>query len=237
MSNAVLLIGHGTRSEKGIEEFMYYVDGLSDEIDVPIYHAFLEHETPEVSVALEQMYADGITRIIVLPVFLFVGVHIMNDLPQIFGDFLQNHHDVDIQMLPYLHKADFLVPFYQAELENRCNKPNQELLLIGVGGSIKFTNDELVEMSTSIVPDWMQSKLGFLSKVTAPHWLDILKTMKIERNILICPIVLFYGRYMQSIENVVSDFNAQGATIELMSHIGKNKILLNHLVKRIENCI
>lgn len=230
-----MLVGHGTASVRGVEEFMYYVRGLSNEMNRNVYYAFLEHADPTIEQSLKNMYKSGVRHIIVVPVFLFIGVHIVNDLPRIFDEFLKQHADARIQMLPYLYKADFLVPFYQAVLEQKC--ANQHLLMVGVGGSMKFTNDELVELSTSIVPDWTQSHLGFLSKVTKPHWLDILKVMHIEQQILICPIVLFYGRYIESIEAVVQELNAKGASIEIMPHIGKNDVLLNHLSMRIGKCL
>lgn len=235
MSKAVLIIGHGTKINQGTEEFLYYKKGIQDKVKVPVYHAFLEYCEPYIHTELEKMYTHGIREITVLPMFLFTGIHIMDDIPQIFTEFLEEHDDACINMLPYLYLSDFLTPYYQTRLEQECTEPGSELLLIGVGGSVKQTNDEIVELSHSIVPDWVEARLGYLSKVTSPSWENELSLMDLQnKSVVICPIILFYGRYLKMIYSGTEAFIAGGAKIKVMDPIGKDPALLHHIVTRVK---
>ena len=63
--------------------------------------AFLEAQ-PGLAEAVAQLAASGVTRILVVPYFLTLGIHLQRDLPAIVERLLQAHPDVEIRVAPPL---------------------------------------------------------------------------------------------------------------------------------------
>ena len=81
---AVLLVSHGSRSQKTKEEIARLVNELKKESRVPIVeYAFLEIESPSIPEGIEICARKGATKIIVLLNFLNAGQHVDQDIPRI----------------------------------------------------------------------------------------------------------------------------------------------------------
>lgn len=57
--------------------------------------AFLELTKPDLLEAVDNVVADGATRVTVLPMFLGVGRHAREDLPVLLADLRQRHQGVE----------------------------------------------------------------------------------------------------------------------------------------------
>ena len=64
--------------------------------------AFLEIGKPDLPAAVEQMVAQGVSKIIVLPYFLTTGIHLKRDLPRIVSDILEVQQGISIAIAPPL---------------------------------------------------------------------------------------------------------------------------------------
>ena len=58
--------------------------------------AFLEAAHPDLNEAVARLTAKGVDRIIVLPYFLTLGIHLKRDLPRIVGELSLIHKGVEI---------------------------------------------------------------------------------------------------------------------------------------------
>ena len=58
--------------------------------------AFLEAASPDLKEAVERLIPKGVERIIVLPYFLTLGIHLKRDLPRIVDELLLIHKGVEI---------------------------------------------------------------------------------------------------------------------------------------------
>ncbi len=58
--------------------------------------AFLEAARPDLKEAVARLTAKGVDRIIVLPYFLTLGIHLKRDLPRIVDELLLIHKGVEI---------------------------------------------------------------------------------------------------------------------------------------------
>jgi len=82
----ILLFAHGSR----VEEANYGVHELTRKVQESsgvsyVRAAFLEMAQPDLSAAVAEAVRAGIERIIVIPYFLTLGVHLRRDLPDLLA--------------------------------------------------------------------------------------------------------------------------------------------------------
>jgi len=63
--------------------------------------AFLEAQ-PNLADAITRLASSGVTRILVVPYFLTLGIHLQRDLPDIVAELAQTHQNVEIRVTPPL---------------------------------------------------------------------------------------------------------------------------------------
>ncbi len=71
--------------------------------------AFLELGAPDLDGAVARLAARGVRRVIVLPYFLTLGLHLERDLPRLLEKAAKAHPDVEIRMAPPLDGHEGLV--------------------------------------------------------------------------------------------------------------------------------
>jgi sirohydrochlorin ferrochelatase len=64
--------------------------------------AFLELGQPDLAGAAAELVAAGVTRLVVLPYFLTLGLHMERDLPALVRSIAENHPRLEIQVAPPL---------------------------------------------------------------------------------------------------------------------------------------
>jgi sirohydrochlorin ferrochelatase len=64
--------------------------------------AFLEGGKPDLSAAVGELNARGVSRVVVLPYFLTLGLHLQRDLPRLIGEARRAHPGVEIEVTPPL---------------------------------------------------------------------------------------------------------------------------------------
>ena len=64
--------------------------------------AFLEQGTPDLAEAVERLAARGASRILVVPYFLTLGLHLQRDLPRIVAEIARIQEGIEIRVTPPL---------------------------------------------------------------------------------------------------------------------------------------
>lgn len=96
---AILMVSHGSRHEKTLNEVRDLARDLKLKIDVPIFeYAFLELESPGIAAGLDLCVRQGARDILVLLNFLNAGQHVDYDIPEILEEARQRHSGVKIRM-------------------------------------------------------------------------------------------------------------------------------------------
>lgn len=98
---AVVLFGHGSRDplwHKPMEAVMERIQ--SQQPDVAVACAYLELSQPDLPTASAQLIAQGISNIAVVPMFLGVGRHAREDLPEIVAGLTQQYPQVTFALRP-----------------------------------------------------------------------------------------------------------------------------------------
>lgn len=103
MKKAVLLVGHGSRRDeanKALDKLCSMVgEGRSG---ITITRAYLQFAAPDLPAALKELAAAGVEEVAVLPVFLYEGVHIHEDIPEILAEEAAKYPQMRLVQAPVL---------------------------------------------------------------------------------------------------------------------------------------
>ena len=87
MSKAIVLFAHGSRDplwHKPMEAVAAQIAAQAP--GTPVACAYLELSTPDLPTVVDQLVSSGVTAISIVPMFLGVGRHAREDLPQIASE-------------------------------------------------------------------------------------------------------------------------------------------------------
>ncbi len=78
----VLVIGHGSRLDFNKNVISLNAKRLSEMGHANVRYAFNEFNDPKIEAVVDEMANDGVDEIIVLPLFISLGDHLKNDVPE-----------------------------------------------------------------------------------------------------------------------------------------------------------
>lgn len=98
-SAGVLLFAHGSSVEEaneGVRELARQVQALG--VYSYVRAAFLELAKPDLGTAIAEAVGAGARRVIIVPYFLTLGIHLRRDLPSLVAPERKKYPDVEIQV-------------------------------------------------------------------------------------------------------------------------------------------
>ena len=84
-SVGILLVGHGSSLPEGNSVVHELTEMYKKISDYPVEVGFMNIEKPTIPTALNTLAKKGVTKIIVVPVFLAHGLHTKQDIPYMLG--------------------------------------------------------------------------------------------------------------------------------------------------------
>jgi sirohydrochlorin ferrochelatase len=96
---AILILAHGSRengTEATLEEIVGYV--RESIAGIEIVEAYMQFRDRSLALALEDLASRGFGEILVIPYFLFDGVHIREDVPSEIEAFCSKHPLVSVRL-------------------------------------------------------------------------------------------------------------------------------------------
>ncbi len=103
MSTGIAVFAHGSSVESANEAVRIVSRTILDSGSFPLtVTSFLEGGSPDLPQAVEDLLARGATRILVVPYFLTVGLHLKRDLPALIAQIQAAHPNLDIRVTPPL---------------------------------------------------------------------------------------------------------------------------------------
>jgi sirohydrochlorin ferrochelatase len=95
----IAVFGHGSSIESANEAVRAAAAGLAEQANLPLVEpAFLELGYPDLPGAVERLISRGATRIVVIPYFLTLGLHLQRDLPRIVNGIRSIHSGIPIEV-------------------------------------------------------------------------------------------------------------------------------------------
>lgn len=101
--DAVLVVAHGSKSQEGKREFLQVISMLRKKLPhKEVEYAFLEGSTQTIPGGIAALAQQGISRVQVLPCFLFSGFHLQKSIPDILEDCRRENPNMEIIQAPPL---------------------------------------------------------------------------------------------------------------------------------------
>lgn len=99
----LVLFGHGARDPRWADTMMAIAARVAElSPGVPVRAAFLEFISPDLAGAIDALVAEGARSIVVAPVFLAAGGHVLRDLPARLDEIARRHPGLAVRVEPAL---------------------------------------------------------------------------------------------------------------------------------------
>ncbi|HJV35684.1 CbiX/SirB N-terminal domain-containing protein [Geomonas sp.] len=103
MSTAILMMAHGSRiaeANDAAREIAARVKKMTDFEIVEV--SFREQHLPNIQQGVDSCVAQGATRILLVPYFLYMGAHVLEDLPEELEEAKKRHPGVEMVLGKHL---------------------------------------------------------------------------------------------------------------------------------------
>jgi sirohydrochlorin ferrochelatase len=99
----MIIFAHGSSIESANDSVRRIADAVRREGGFDMVEvAFLEQGRPDLAGAVAAVVAQGAARVVVVPYFLTLGIHLQRDLPHIVKGLTSIHKGVEIRVAPPL---------------------------------------------------------------------------------------------------------------------------------------
>jgi sirohydrochlorin ferrochelatase len=156
-STALLAVAHGSpdlRAEPVLEALVARVRAERPGLVARLAH--LGHTSPDVPSAVRSLVADGVRRIVVVPLLLTAAYHARTDLPALLDDLRLEWPAVEFAQTPVLGPHPLLFALVRRRLAEVGADPSASVVLGAVGTSDAGANAELADVAAS-----MGATIGF----------------------------------------------------------------------------
>jgi len=83
--NALIIVAHGSRNKKSAQQVAALCQKISEKAQNKfdlVAHAFLQFASPLLEETIEDLVQRGARRVIVFPLFIAAGSHLLQDIPE-----------------------------------------------------------------------------------------------------------------------------------------------------------
>jgi hypothetical protein len=98
MSDGIIIFAHGSRIESANQAVRNVAEALAGSSAARVLPAFLELGDPDLETAASRLAGLGVTRLVIVPYFLTLGLHMERDLPRIAERIARAHKGLDIRI-------------------------------------------------------------------------------------------------------------------------------------------
>jgi len=103
VTTGYIVFAHGSRVESANEAVRTVAAELARTGNFSrVEAAFLELGVPDLAGAVDRLVREGVERVVVLPYFLTLGLHMERDLPRLIADISKQHNGLQIAVAPPL---------------------------------------------------------------------------------------------------------------------------------------
>lgn len=99
----ILVLGHGSRSQEANESLVTICDMIKEQGEFTLVQpAYMEHCDPNLKQGVESLLEKGAKKILLMPFFLYRGIHLKEDIPNELAEIKEEYPDLEIVMTPHL---------------------------------------------------------------------------------------------------------------------------------------
>ena len=200
MRPALLVIGHGTKSQAGCAQFAALIDRV--QLQVPyadVAGGFLELAPPPIQEAVSRLVQAGHSRIDVVPLVLVAAGHSKGDIPAALEREKRRHPGLAFRYGRPLGPHPDLLSVAAARLEAlvpRAQWPETAVVLVGRGATDPDANAEIAKTARLLLEGrgigTVETAFISLTEPSVPHGLDRVQRLGYGR-VVVLPWLLFAG--------------------------------------------
>jgi sirohydrochlorin ferrochelatase len=211
----ILVVGHGTKSALGREEFRQVYDALSGRFEpLSMAMCFLEHADPSIEAAIELLFRKGVTSLIVAPLLLFSAGHAKFDIPQMAAACAQKLGIQVVAQAEVLGIHPRIVELSVRRYREVAETISAEAMfvLVGRGGSdmdARRSTADFVEDCKGYM-EFDRVSHGFMAGAK-PSILEHLESLgeSGKSAIVVVPHLLFHGDLVEKCRQMVADLGSR----------------------------
>jgi len=248
MNDTILLVGHGSREQKGNEEIEAFASQWrqrrpDDRIDV----CFIEFADVTLDAGMDRA-AQNSERVIVVPLILGAAGHVKMEIPHHITDARKRHPNVEFVMAKHLGAATGVLQALQSELGKAMLKldapdaRNTGVVLLGRGSSDMVANGEIAKMARWLFEstDHEMVDLAFTG-ITFPKVETVVQRQVAcgMKQIIVLPYYLYTGVLIERIGRQLERLKQQypSTSFGLATYIGFNEAIYELLDERVADAI
>lgn len=241
----VLLIGHGSREQGANLEFEDVVATYrATRPALRVESAYIELASPLLSEALAQL-APEVSRIVVVPLFLFASGHVKNDIPIAIDDVRRRFPHVEIVAAPVLGVHPTLVDVAWSRAHDAIAAAPLDktlLLVVGRGSSDPDANGDFCKVARLVGEQrglfHVEPTFIGITKPSVEASLDLVARMR-PGHVTVLPYLLFAGRLLTRLSSQVGAFAERHPWIRasLAAHLGNDPRVLSLIDERVEQAL
>lgn len=96
MTTEIILLGHGSRRKEANDSLIEVAQKVGEILEREVTPAFMGHWEPSLPQAVEAKIEAGAQKVIIMPLFLFRGMHVTVDIREEVREIQEKHPQVEI---------------------------------------------------------------------------------------------------------------------------------------------
>jgi len=240
----LLIVGHGTRSERGQAEFRETVELVARLApQTPVVACFLELAEPTIEQGIAELAKHGVERIVVLPLLLFAAGHAKQDIPQAVCDAAARFPALEFSFAAHLGCHERVLRL-SAERFTDASAAQEEIasqdtlwLMVGRGShdaSALAEMEQFVQRRLQLTPVG-HVRIAYMA-MAEPALRSVLPEIAERRypRVVVQPHLLFHGELLTTVEAEVAQMAARWPQQQWLvaPHLGVADLLAEAILER-----
>lgn len=96
MKSEIIILGHGSRRAEANQGLLVVAEKVSKLMGQTVTPAYMAHDHPSLPEAVEEKIKGGARHIVIMPLFLFRGMHVTVDIHEELREIREQHPEVEI---------------------------------------------------------------------------------------------------------------------------------------------
>ena len=245
MTTALLLVGHGTRSTAGTEEFFALAERVRELAPgLPVGTGFIELSPPPISTAVADLVAAGATSIVVVPLVLLGAGHAKTDVPASVALARHEHPGVKFTYASALGIHPDVLSIVDERLEATvpaADRTDTAVVVVGRGSSDPDANADLAKVARLLWEgrDYPLVEQAFVG-ITSPRVPEALERCRRlgAQQIVVVPYFLFTGVLEERIRAQAAEFaTATGVDVRVTHYLGPDDRIAGLVLQRYRDAL
>ncbi len=97
MSKGIIILGHGSKASEALETLKRIAEMVKVALgDGSVEIASLQFNKPDLPEAIDTLAGKGIKKIVIIPLFLYNGIHMQEDIPAVIAEMTAKYPGLEV---------------------------------------------------------------------------------------------------------------------------------------------